>query len=117
MKAKRYRWDELERDCPMDLIEWRRIVGERMMISEVLLKKGCHVPSHSHENEQIACVMSGELLFGIGEKEDGGYSEVTVKGGEVIHLPSNIPHSATAIEESLVLDLFSPPSEKAGVDR
>ena len=52
--AVRYRWADLPTDRPMDLLERRRIIGQRMMMSEVLLQPGCHVPTHSHENEQFA---------------------------------------------------------------
>ena len=42
--------------------------------------------------------------------------EFFVGPGEVLHLPSNCPHSAEALEETVVLDIFSPPSERTGID-
>ncbi len=98
----------------MDLIDRRRIMGEKVMVSEVILQKGFSVASHHHENEQIGIVLSGKVTFGIGEGDD--YHEITVEGGEVIHLPSNVAHSAVALEESRILDIFSPVSAKTGVD-
>ena len=112
-EAVRYRWSDLSEDRPMPHLTRRRIIGEQMMISEVLLEKGCVVPSHAHENEQFALVVRGRIRFGIGQQE----KEMVLEGGEVLYLPANVPHSAEAIEETLVLDLFSPPSEKTGVDR
>jgi quercetin dioxygenase-like cupin family protein len=115
--AIRYCWDDLACDKPMPLLERRRIIGEQAMLSQVFLNKGCHVPTHSHANEQFACILSGELRFGIGAEGSTDRYEVTVKAGDVLHLPSNVPHSADAVVDTLVLDVFSPPSEKTGIDR
>ena len=113
--AVRYRWTDLPRDEPMALLERRRIIGENVMMSEVRLKKGCTVPTHAHHNEQFAWVVSGRVRFGIGPQES--QDEMVLEAGEVLHLPSDVPHSAEALEESLVIDIFSPPSEKTGIDR
>lgn len=115
--AMEYRWSDLPQDRPMPTIARRRIIAERMMLSEVLLEQGCVVPTHAHENEQIACVLRGRIRFGLGEAGSADFRELTLGAGEVLVLPSNVPHSAEALEETLVLDLFSPPSEQTGVDR
>ena len=112
-----YRWSDLPTDRPMPLLERRRIIGERMMISQVLLEKGCVVPSHTHENEQFACVVRGRIRFGLGVEGSPDHQQMVLAGGEVLHLPSNLPHSAEALDETLILDLFSPPSEKTGIDQ
>ena len=112
-----YRWNNLEKDHPLEKLERRRIIGQQMMISQVFLHRGCHVPTHAHVNEQFACVMSGSLRFGIGAEGSPERCDITVSAGEVLHLPANVPHSADALEDTLVLDLFSPPSERTGIDR
>ena len=99
----------------MDKIARRRIIGEKAMLSEVTLTKGFVVPSHQHENEQFACVLKGKLSFTI--TEGPTQRTVDVPAGGVMHLPANVPHAAEALEDSVVLDIFSPPSEKTGVDR
>lgn len=101
----------------MEKIARQRIIGEKMMISKVFLDRGCIVPTHRHENEQFACIMSGALRFGLGAEGSAERREIIVKAGEVLHLPSNLPHSAEAIEDTVVLDLFSPPSAATGIDR
>lgn len=115
--ATTYCWADMPSDAPMPLITRRRIIGDRAMVSHVELKQGCVVPTHSHENEQIACVLSGKLRFGIGREGSGDFREVVVGAGEVMYLPANVPHSAEAIEDTIVLDVFSPPSETTGIDR
>lgn len=115
-EAAVYAWARMTCDRPMPLIERRRIIGERMMISEVRLSPGFRVATHSHENEQFAVVLSGKVKFGIGAEGSPARREHILSGGEVIHFPSNVPHSAEAIEETMILDLFSPISERTGVD-
>ncbi len=104
---------QLPRDTPMPLLERRRLIGDKAMISHVTLRKGCVVPLHTHENEQFSVMLSGRLRFVF----EGGLPPVTLGPAEVIHLPSNLPHGAEALEETVVLDVFSPPSATTGIDR
>lgn len=101
----------------MPLIDRRRIIGEQMMISEVHLSKGFTVPTHQHVNEQFVVLLQGRCRFGIGAEGEPQRREIEVSMGQVLHLPSNVPHSCVALEDTRILDLFSPPSEKTGVDR
>lgn len=78
--------------------------GERAMLGRIVLKKGAVVPEHSHENEQITCIVEGALRFTMG---DGRV--ITVSAGEVLVIPSNMPHSAVALEDTVDLDIFTPP--------
>ncbi|MBX3416968.1 MAG: cupin domain-containing protein [Pirellulaceae bacterium] len=112
-----YHWDDLTRDHPLALLSRRRIIGEKMMISEIALEPGCDVPSHHHANEQFCIVLKGCLRFGVGEPGTPDHRFVDVRAGEVLHLPPHVPHSAYAVEDTLVLDIFSPPSQTTGVDR
>jgi quercetin dioxygenase-like cupin family protein len=100
----------------MDKISRRRVIGEKAMLSEVTLQKGFVVPTHQHDNEQFACILTGRMRFTINE---GAKDQRTIDApaGTVLHLPGNVPHAAEALEDSVVLDIFSPPSEKTGVDR
>lgn len=114
--ATLYRWAELVVDHPTDLIDRRRIIGERMMISHVTLHKGFHVPLHSHENEQFAVVLSGRVRFSLVDLPSGQPYDLVLGPGEVLRLPSHVVHGATAEETSVIIDLFSPISETTGVD-
>ena len=116
-RAPVYSWSELAVDRPMPLLERRRVIGEQMMISHILLHKGFKVATHSHANEQMSVVLSGKIRFCVGAEGSPERYTVDVAANQVIHLPSNVPHSAEAIEETLVLDLFSPPSATTGIDR
>ena len=103
-----YSWDSMKKERVSDMLERRLITGDRMMLAHVYLKKGCIVPKHSHENEQLTYILEGALKFKIG---DDGAEEITVHAGEVLLIPSNIPHQAEALEETLDVDVFSPPRQ------
>ena len=103
-----YRWDSMRKERVSDMLERRLITGERMMLAHVYLKKGCIVPKHSHENEQLTYILEGALKFWIGEDSS---EEITVRAGEVLLIPSNVPHKAEALEETLDVDVFSPPRQ------
>lgn len=90
------------------LISRSLITGERSMLAHVYLKKGAVVPMHSHDNEQITYVLEGALKFRIG---DGGPEDLVVRTGEVLHLPSNVPHEAEALEDTIDVDVFTPPRQ------
>ena len=103
-----YRWADIPLEKVTDMLDRRLITGNRMMLAHVYLKKGCVVPKHSHENEQLTYILEGALRFRIGADEA---QEVLVSAGEVLHIPSNVPHMAEALEDTLDVDIFSPPRE------
>ena len=111
MSAKRaaawYRWDQVELEDVNEKLSRRLITGDQVMLTHVYLKKGCIVPKHSHMNEQFTYILEGALKFFVGD--DG--REVVVRAGEVLHLPGNVPHEAHALEDTLDVDVFSPPRE------
>lgn len=113
-EARAFRWSDLPVDRPLPTLERRRVVGERVMVSRVVLDPGCVVRVHHHENEQVSCILSGRLRFTVGEP--GAERDVEIGGGEVLHLPSNVPHGCVALEETVVLDIFTPVSERTGID-
>jgi quercetin dioxygenase-like cupin family protein len=85
------------------LIDRQFVTGERSMLARIILRKGSIVPTHSHDNEQITYVLEGALKFVIEGKE------LIVRGGEILVIPSNVPHSAEALEDTVDLDIFCPP--------
>ena len=106
--ARHFRWQDVKKETLNPLLDRRLITGERMMLAQVYLKKGCLVPRHSHENEQLTYVLEGALHFWLGEDEK---EEVVVRAGEVLTIPSNLPHQALALEDTLDVDVFSPPRQ------
>ena len=104
--VRHFTWADMPWEKVTDKLSRRLVTGDRMMLAQVWLEKGCVVPRHSHENEQLTYILEGALHFWIGE---GGEEEVVVNAGEVLHIPSNVPHKAVALEDTLDVDVFSPP--------
>ena len=97
-----YKWDDVVLENVREGISRKFIAGEREMVAQINLKRGAIVPEHSHESEQLTYVLTGALKFTL----DG--RDVTVRPGEILRIPSSMPHSAEALEDTFELDLFSP---------
>jgi quercetin dioxygenase-like cupin family protein len=98
-------WNSVEHEKLNDLIDREMVVGDSLMLARVFMKKGAHVPEHHHHNEQVTYILEGALKFAIDGKE------IVVRAGEVLCIPSNMPHEAWALEDTLDLDVFNPPRE------
>ena len=97
-----FTWDKIPKEKLQENISRKIISGEKVMVAHVFLKKGAIVPSHSHESEQLTYILEGLLelslpneVFRLGE-------------GQVLVIPSNVEHSAVALENTLDMDIFSP---------
>jgi quercetin dioxygenase-like cupin family protein len=98
-------WKDVERESLNPHIDREMVVGDKIMLARVLMKKGAHVPLHHHHNEQVTYILEGVLKFIVGGKE------ITVRAGEVLCIPPNMPHEAWAEEDTVDLDVFNPPRE------
>ncbi len=117
MKAAKYCLEDLPQDSPMDNVLRRRIIGEKAMISELIMEKGTVISSHAHENEQFTLLLRGRLQFTLGDTDDGGEREIVLEAGEVMHVSSNVPHGVYVLEASRGIAIYSPTSEKTGIDQ
>ena len=97
-----HRWDEIALEKVTEMISRKIVSGEREMLAQIYLKRGALVPMHVHESEQMTYILQGALRFLI-EGE-----EITVREGEVLHIPSGVRHQSEALEDTLELDVFSP---------
>ena len=102
---KYIKWQDVEVEQLNPLFQRQMVVGDKIMVARIRLAKGSHVPRHSHHNEQVTYIMEGALKFSIDGKE------IVVRAGEVLCIPSNMPHEAWAVEDTLDLDVFTPPRE------
>jgi quercetin dioxygenase-like cupin family protein len=103
-----HRWKDLPAEPLKEGLTRQLVTGERMMIAHVHLNKGVHVPRHSHENEQLTYILEGALQFWFGANDE---QELLVRAGEVIVIPSHLPHRALALEDTLDVDVFCPPRQ------
>ena len=101
-----HRWDEISLDKVTEMLSRKIVTGEREMLVQVYVKRGCLVPLHAHQSEQMTYVLQGALKFLVAGEE------ITVREGEVIHIPSGVEHQAEALEDTFELDVFSPIREE-----
>jgi quercetin dioxygenase-like cupin family protein len=111
--AAKYSWSAVPLEQLNPTLSRRVVTGKEMMIAHVYLKAGSIVPKHHHVNEQITYILQGALRFWLGDKVDSqSEADSTVVGaGEVLVIPSNVPHRAVAIEDTLDVDVFAPPRQ------
>ena len=100
--ARVHRWDEIALEKITEMISQKIVSGEREMLAQIYLKRGALVPLHSHDIEQMTYILQGALKVVVGG------DVLTVREGEVLHVPSGVPHQAEALEDTLELDVFSP---------
>ena len=98
-----YDWNLVEREQLNPRIGRRVVHGANLTVARLELQKYAVVPEHTHLNEQFAMVERGALKFRFEGREQ------VVKAGEALLIPPNAPHAVEALEDSAVIDIFSPP--------
>ena len=101
-RMEHYTWEQLDKEVLSETIARKIITGDKAMVAQVFLTKGAVVPEHHHESEQITYILEGALEFEIEGRT------IVVAAGQVLRIPSNVPHRAVALEDTLDLDIFSP---------
>lgn len=97
-----YDWNSLPVEQLNPQVSRRAIHTTGLTIARLNLQKGAVVPEHSHVHEQIATVERGALQFWVGGQE------LILRDGQSLAIPSNVPHKVIAIEDTVVVDVFSP---------
>src|SRR6266545_7973102 len=97
-----HRWDEIALEKVTEMLSRKIVAGDREMLVQSYIKRGCLVPVHAHASEQMTYVMQGALKFLVAGEE------ITVREGEVLHIPSWVEHQAEALDDTFELDVFSP---------
>ena len=104
----KFRWDDMPRETLNAGLGRRLVTGDQVMLAQVYLTAGTEVPRHRHHNEQITYILEGALQFFLGDDDEESH---TVHAGEVLVIPSDVPHRAVALEDTLDVDVFSPPRQ------
>jgi quercetin dioxygenase-like cupin family protein len=106
-KPSLHRWEDIPREELANQIGRRIVTGEKAMLAHVYLKQGSVVAMHEHPNEQLTYILEGSLRMEFADD----IADVVVRAGEVLVIPSGVPHGAVALEDTLDLDIFSPPRQ------
>jgi len=107
------RWSEIPIEPMNPLLGRQFLTGTNVMVSRITLAKGAHVPLHSHHNEQVAILLTGKLQFFLHESAESNSQprEIILNPGEILCIPPNIPHEVFTLEDTVNLDIFSPPRQ------
>jgi len=103
MDVRRWRHEPVEELTPT--LGRQQFHTETMTVARILLRRGAHVSRHEHPNEQLANVLEGSLRFTVGDET------VVASAGETVVIPAGVQHEVEALQDSVVLDVFSPPRE------
>jgi quercetin dioxygenase-like cupin family protein len=98
-------WDALDDEKLSATISRRMISGAQATLARVFLKRGAIVPRHSHVNEQFSWIVSGALKFVFDDRE------FVAREGDLVVIPSHVPHAAEALEDTVDVDFFVPRRE------
>ncbi|GAB6947737.1 hypothetical protein JCM16161A_18670 [Vulcanisaeta sp. JCM 16161] len=97
LKYEETNWERLG-----ELIYRRHMHGSRVTVAQFKLLRGSVVKPHSHAHEQVSIVVKGRLRFVVNN------DTYIAEPGDVVHIPPNTVHSVEALEDSLVIDVYSP---------
>src|SRR5258706_15753472 len=98
-------WAKIAKDQMNPLLSRQAMHGETVTVARIEAKKGCVVPEHAHHNEQVSIMEKGRVKFVI-----GGVERV-LGGGDMGHMPPNVPHLVVVLEGGVIIALFSPRPE------
>jgi quercetin dioxygenase-like cupin family protein len=98
-------WDQIELETVNPQMTRRIVTGERLTVARIYLKDGFLVPLHSHEQEQVTQVISGAMRFRLGANRE---KTIDLGPGDVIVIPSNVPHEALCLGDVEEMDTWSP---------
>jgi quercetin dioxygenase-like cupin family protein len=100
-----HKWNEILEEQMTPLATRQMLHGSSITVAKLRTKKGSLVPTHSHINEQITTVEKGAMLFVTPTEQ------ITVRAGESLVIPPNVPHSVESLEDTVAVDIFSPVRE------
>ena len=111
--ATKYSWSTVPLEQVNPTLSRRIVTGKEVMVAHVHLKAGCVVPRHHHVNEQVTYILQGAMRLWVGDKVDSQSDAdgIVLTTGELLVIPSNVPHRAVALEDTLDMDVFAPPRE------
>ncbi len=109
--AALHRWSDLRLEKVTAMVSCKVIAGDRQTMIQAYLKRGAQIPLHAHEADQLVYILRGVMRCVVGTRE------ITVREGEVLHVPARLQHQAEAVEDTFELVVFAPgQSPGAGQD-
>jgi quercetin dioxygenase-like cupin family protein len=103
-------WEDVPVLPPVPGLKRQTLAATRSMLMRCEFDEGCVVPTHEHPQEQFTIVLEGRLHFTVGAP--GEEREFDAAAGEVVTVAPDVPHTATAVEPTISVDVFTPIREE-----
>ncbi len=92
---------------PVNGVQLKTLVyGEKTHLCEFKLQKGSVLPAHSHPHEQTGYLIAGRLKFKLGDET------FDAEAGDSWNVPGDMEHAVEVLEDSLIVEVFSPLREE-----
>lgn len=101
-------WSEVPAEQVNPSMSRKIVSGEKLMVARMKFRDGFIVPLHHHMHEQVTQVLSGQMRFWFGKEKD---QMMDLFPGDVVVIPSNMPHEALMIGEVEEIDTWAPPRQ------
>jgi quercetin dioxygenase-like cupin family protein len=105
---KKINWNNVASEEVNPSMKRKIVSGEKLMIARMNFKDGFLVPLHHHVHEQVTQVVSGKMRFWFGANKE---QTMDLLPGDVIVIPSNLPHEALMIGDVEEIDTWAPPRQ------
>ena len=105
---KKISWETIPTENVNPSMTRKIVSGEKLMIARIKFKDSFLVPLQSHLHEQVTQVISGSMRFWFGENKE---QSMDLYPGDVVVIPSNLPHEALMIGEVEEIDTWAPPRQ------
>jgi len=91
---------------PLQKIRMKTLVhGDRTLMTEFRLEQGAVLPRHKHPHEQTGYLVSGRVEMVVGAETH------QVSAGDSWCISGDVEHNATALEDSVAIEVFAPVRE------
>ena len=98
-------WNTINEDELSPTAGRKAMHGAQITMARFRFDKGNKVAVHHHVNDQITTVESGSVRMSMGD------DECVMKAGDVVHVPPDVPHGNEALEDTIIVEVFSPVRE------
>jgi quercetin dioxygenase-like cupin family protein len=98
-------WTGIAEETLNPLARRKALHGKNITVARFRFDKGNQVASHHHGNDQITIVEKGAVRMVVGDEV------LVLKAGDMVHVPPDVPHANEALEDTVIIEVFSPVRE------
>ena len=102
---KLYNWHEVAVEQLGSGITRQLLTVENMMLAQIFVPQGVIFPAHRMSSEQLTLFVKGSAVY------ESQNNKIEAHGGDIVHIPAGTEHSDQVVEDTIVLDIFSPPRQ------